>query len=605
MTLHGDIKGIRKHIVEKLESLYDYQLPIGQVSTNELIETMLELTALLKREVAVYITRRGKIVQVAVGDVKTVVLPELEGRRSPQRLCGIRCIHTHPSGKGTLSDPDISSLRRMRFDLMMAAAQSEKEGINASIAFLSGDFDEAGEPIVQGFGPAELAEIQKINLTYLLTIIDKKLGSKNGLETARTQERALLAGLELSGKKSAWSLEDSLNELKQLAETAGAEIVGRVTQKKDAPDNALFFGKGKLEEISLLIQEKNASLIIFDDELSASQQRNLEQFLGVKILDRTSLILDIFAQRARSHEGKLQVELAQLKYNLPRIGGQGLVLSRLGGGIGTRGPGETKLEVDKRKIRSRINDIEKQIEAIKKHRRLHRENRNSSHIPTVALVGYTNAGKSTLLNMLTAADVLAEDKLFATLDPTTRKLTLPNGQNVLVTDTVGFIQKLPHQLVSAFRATLEEVQSADLLLHVIDCSHENHEQQRESVVRVLQELNAGGKATVHVFNKMDCVDKAAVLDKLLREPDSIAISAKQGLNLAELKAKIEAYFSARHIDAEFLIPYEEGAAIAALHSVAIVTDMSYKTEGTRVKAAVPVEEIGKYEKFRIGESRQL
>ena len=319
-----------------------------------------------------------------------------------------------------------------------------------------------------------------------------------------------------------------------MAKTAGAEVVAKTYQKRDKPDSALFLGKGKIQEISLLVQEHNANLVICDDELSPSQQRNLEQVLGAKVIDRTELILDIFAQRAQSHEGKLQVELAQLKYKMPRIGGQGLVLSRLGGGIGTRGPGETKLEVDKRRIRSRINDIEKLIENVKKHRQLHRENRIASNIPTIALVGYTNAGKSTLLNKLTAAEVLAEDKLFATLDPTTRKIVLPNGQEALLTDTVGFIQKLPHQLVSAFRATLEEVKVADLLLHVIDASHINYEEQMQAVISVLKELKIVDKPTVLVFNKVDKIDEEITINKLLQYHNSVAISAKDGQKLENL-----------------------------------------------------------------------
>lgn len=600
MTVHGEINGLKKHIIERLEALYTQQMPIGQISTNELITEMLELTLTIGREVAVYINRRGKVVQVSVGDLKTVSLPEIEGRKSMLRLSGVRCIHTHPNGDSTLSSLDISALKRMRFDLMMAVAQKDDEPV-ASFAFLSGELDESGELLLQGLGPANLAEFHSINLTYLVTIIDKKLGNRSGLETVETQERALLAGLECGGKKVSWTLEDSLNELKQLAETAGAEIVGRITQKREMPDNALFFGKGKIEEMSILIQETNANLIIFDDELSASQQRNIEQMLGVKILDRTALILDIFAQRAQSHEGKLQVELAQLKYSLPRIGGQGLVLSRLGGGIGTRGPGETKLEVDKRKIRERINDIEKHIESVKKHRQLHREGRSASNMMTAALVGYTNAGKSTLLNALTAADVLAENKLFATLDPTTRRLKLCNGMEILLTDTVGFIQKLPHQLVSAFRATLEEVVAADLLLHVIDGSHENYEQQIASVVSVLKDLDADKKTTLHVFNKIDRIENENILEKMLRTPDSIGIAAKKNLHLDQLMDRIEAFFSARHIDAEFLIPYEAGAVAAAIHDIAIVRSTEYDAAGTRIKASIPAEEINKYKKFRVGE----
>lgn len=601
MQIHGDISGMKKYVIEKLESLYEYKIYVGQISTNELVDAMLELTELTAREVAVYINRRGRIVQVAIGDTKNVQLPEVSGRKSSVRLSGIRCIHTHPGGEATLSNPDLSALKRLRFDLMMAVAGSGDKKF-ASFAFLTGEYNDKDADLeIQGVGPVPLADVLKINLTHLVTIVDKKFGSQNGTtETIDTQERAIIAGIEFN-KRGAWSIDESLQELKQLAQTAGAEIVGCVTQKRDTPDNALFFGKGKLEELALLVQETNANLIIFDDELSASQQRNIEQLIAVKILDRTSLILDIFAQRARSHEGKLQVELAQLKYNLPRIGGQGLILSRLGGGIGTRGPGETKLEVDKRKIRSRINDIEKQIESIKKHRDLHRQSRLDANIPLLALVGYTNAGKSTLLNALTEADVFAEDKLFATLDPTTRRLTLDNGSEVLITDTVGFIQKLPHQLVSAFRATLEEVQAADMLLHVIDGSHANYEQQMEAVTAVLRELDADRKETLNVFNKIDKVSNENELAKLLQIPDSIGISAKSNMHLEQLKERIGAFFASRQVTADFLIPYQDSAAVAAIHDIGSNVKIQYEEEGTRLTATLPVEEITKFKKYIVGE----
>lgn len=600
MTIHGETNGLRKSTLQALEAIYELQVPIGQVSTNELITLLLQLTSQINREIAVYINRRGKIVQVAVGDTKTVSLPEIEGRKSSQRLCGIRCIHTHPNGDSSLSGPDISALRRMRFDVMLAVSGDIKEPYGM-LAFLNGEYDQEDNPLIQSFGPATLTEIHKINLTYLMTIIDKQLGSRSTVITMEDQERAILAGLDISSPKSNWNIEDSLNELKQLAETAGAEVLAKVTQKREQPDNALFFGKGKLEELSLLIQESNANLVIFDDELSASQQRNIEQILGIKVLDRTSLILDIFAQRARSHEGKLQVELAQLRYTLPRIGGQGLVLSRLGGGIGTRGPGETKLEVDKRRIRSRINDIEKQIESLKKHRNLHRENRVSSNLPTIALVGYTNAGKSTLLNILTSANVLAEDKLFATLDPTTRKIVLDNGQEALITDTVGFIQKLPHQLVSAFRATLEEVKAVDLLLHVIDSSHANVQQQMDSVIAVLKELESADKATINVFNKIDKIEDDTTLEILLQTPDSIGISAKKSIGLNLLLMKIQEIFAFKNIEVKLLIPYEDSASVSGLHDSAAIISTEYLAEGTLIHASIPTEAYNKFTKFIVGE----
>lgn len=454
-TIYGDIDGIRKSFLSRLEELYEATVPFGQVITSELTQKMINLTAELNREIAVYINRRGQVTCVAVGDVYTVVLPEVNGRRSNNRLSGFRCIHTHPSGETELSGVDVASLKEMRFDLM--AALGQKDGIiQVSFGIITNVENDIFT--TQTVGPLSIEEFIELDITYLTTQIERQLDMNIKTSAIVEPERALLIGLERRGQ---WEIVDSLKELGQLAETAGAQVLGMTWQKRERPDSSLFVGRGKVQEISLLRQEKNANLIIFDDELSPAQQRNLEKLLGVKVLDRAALILDIFAQRARSHEGKLQVELAQLRYNLPRLGGQGLVLSRLGGGIGTRGPGESKLEVDRRRIRDRINDINQQIENVKKQRSLHRKRRENTRIPTIALVGYTNAGKSTLLNTLTSSEVLAEDKLFATLDPTTRQLVLPNGQQTLLTDTVGFIQKLPHQLIAAFRATLEEVIQAD------------------------------------------------------------------------------------------------------------------------------------------------
>ena len=601
MKVNGNIKNIKKYIIDQLEAVYDMQVPIGQISTNEINEQIVAVTDLLEREVAVYINRQGKVVQVSVGDTATVDLPQIKERTSELRLSGIRCIHTHPSADTTLSDPDLSSLRRLRFDVMVALARKGTD-IIASMAFFTGEY-ENDLPELQGVGPVEASVLHKINLTYLTTVVNKKLSRDTMKTTFDEEERAVLAGIELSGKRSTgWTVEDSLEELRQLAETAGAVVVGKLTQKKDRPDPALFLGKGKIQEISLLIQETNANLIIMDDELSPAQQRNLEQFLGIKVLDRTALILDIFTQRARSSEGKLQVELAQLRYTLPRIGGQGLILSRLGGGIGTRGPGETKLEVDRRRIYTKIHDIEKQIAQLKKHRTLHRASRKDSQIPMVALVGYTNAGKSTLLNALTDAGVFAEDKLFATLDPTTRLVTLPNNQKILLTDTVGFIQKLPHHLVSAFHATLEEVQEADLLLHVIDSSQENYELQMQAVLTVLKELESESKPTFNVFNKIDKLENPSALDAILVDEMSLGISAKNNLQLDALLHKIEDHFSSRNQAMMLLIPFADGDKITLLHEIATIQSTEYTEYGTVLQVTVPREAAAKFEKYKIGEN---
>jgi len=597
LEINGETKNIKQYILDDLSELYDIQVPIGQISTNEINDRMIETTKLLNREIAVYINRQGKVIQISLGDTATVELPAIGERTSVWRLSGVRCIHTHPSGDTELSGPDISSLRRLRFDAMVAIGKKDND-IVGTVAFFTGEYETDGTEQLQKFGPVKTKVLHEINLTYLITIINKKLSKNNMQETADTKERALLAGIDLQGKATLWSLEKSMAELQQLAETAGAEVVGIFTQKKDRPDSALFLGKGKIQEIAMAIQETSANLVIFDDELTPSQQHNIEQVLGTKVLDRTALILDIFTQRARSSEGKLQVELAQLRYTLPRIGGQGLVLSRLGGGIGTRGPGETKLEVDRRRIYTKIYDIEKQIEKLKIHRNLHHAGRIASRIPLVALVGYTNSGKSTLLNALTGANVLVEDKLFATLDPTTRLVTLANNQKILLTDTVGFIQKLPHTLVSAFHATLEEVQHADLLLHVIDGSNENYELQIKAVVSVLNELKSDDKPTIYVFNKSDRLEPENVAEKMLCNREGLVISAKNKINLDELLQKVEDFFASQQEEMNLLIPFSDGSIIAELHEAATIKATTYTEHGTALTVLVPAASVSRFIKYK-------
>ncbi|MFC1968254.1 GTPase HflX [Chloroflexota bacterium] len=324
------------------------------------------------------------------------------------------------------------------------------------------------------------------------------------LITRPLPERALLAGVEPKGtNRERWSLESSLRELAQLAQTSGAEVVGVMTQRLPRPSHSHYLGKGKLEELVALKSEAQCDMVIFDDELSPLQQRNLEQALQVKVLDRTALILDIFAKRAQTREGKLQVELAQHQYLLPRLAGQWSHLERLGGGIGTRGPGESQIETDRRLVRQRIHFLKAEIEEIRKHRSLYRQRRKKSGIPIVALIGYTNAGKSTLLNTVSSAGVFVEDKLFATLDPVTRRLVLPGDQHILLTDTVGFIQKLPHTVVAAFRATLEELAEADLLLHIVDITHRDAAEQCQTVEDILLDLNLRHKPSLIALNKVD------------------------------------------------------------------------------------------------------
>jgi GTP-binding protein HflX len=598
-SINGDLSNLKSAAVEELRALYSLSVPIGQLSTRTINEKLVALTERIKREIAVYINRQGLIVQVSVGNAWTVDLPSFKTRRT-MRLSGVRCIHTHPSGDTSLSDPDISSLRRLRFDVMVALGCNRGE-IVGSLAFFTGELLADGTPQMQQVGPLPADDLDRIDLMVLIGTVNKKLGAQILHETASHEEYAILAGLEQPGRQHSWSIEASVEELAKLAETAGAVVVDRYIQHRDRPDAAFFLGRGKIEELALAVQESDATLVIFDDELTPSQQRNLTAMLGVKVLDRTALILDIFAQRARSRAGKLQVELAQLRYNLPRLGGQGQELSRLGGGIGTRGPGETKLETDKRRIYSRIHDIEQRLSQLCNQRQLHRAQRKSSRRPTVALVGYTNAGKSTLLHALTGAEAFIEDELFATLDPLTRLLQLPAGQEVLLTDTVGFIQKLPHSLIDAFHATLEEVQEADMLLHVVDASNEAHEQQIEAVVSVLQELGAEKKPTLYVFNKIDRIGKAVSDKQLLQGRDGVCVAAAAGQGLDELCRRIETEFQSQQIHMKLRIPFADGSIIAVLHECGTVLTTAYDEQGTVLEVLLPTGDADKFSCYRIEE----
>jgi GTP-binding protein HflX len=374
-----------------------------------------------------------------------------------------------------------------------------------------------------------------------------------------------------------------LTELERLAETAEAEVVGRFVQFRDRKDPAWLIGRGKAEEIARLVEEKEADLVIFDQELSPAQIRNLETLMPCKVIDRTQLILDIFAQRAQTKEGRIQVELAQLHYLLPRLAGRGNELSRLGGGIGTRGPGEKKLETDRRHIRRQIRQLTKQLEEVKKHRRLHQQRRKKAEAMQVALVGYTNAGKSTLLNRLTGAQTLAENKLFATLDPTSRMLTLPNGQSVILTDTVGFIRHLPHHLVAAFRSTLEQVKEANLLLHVVDASHPERVEQIQAVERVLEDLGASHLPVLMVFNKADLTEEPAID---LSGKEAIRISAFSDEDLIRLKERIKQMLSGDQLFGTVEIPVERGDLLSALHEA--VDELKSKASGMVIHLAFRV-----------------
>ncbi len=439
---------------------------------------------------------------------------------------------------------------------------------------------------------------------------DRVVRDEAGLvSTAPFEERAILVGVEIQNQPGLLALEDSLDELALLAKTAGVRPIARITQRLESPNPATLIGTGKVEELRLAVLEEQASVVIFDDELSPRQQRELERVLGeaVKVVDRTALILDIFARHARTREGAVQVELAQYEYRLPRLTRAWTHLARqaggraggAAGGVGVRGPGETQLEVDRREIGRRIAFLKQQLAEISKHREHYRRQRRQSALPVIAVVGYTNAGKSTLLNAIADADVLAEDQLFATLDPTTRRVRLPSDRLALFSDTVGFIQKLPTMLVAAFRSTLEEVNSADLLLHVVDISHANMEEQIAAVEEILDDLGASAKPVVVALNKIDRLllddpEQRRRIDQALADnPRAVLISAATKANLDLLLAEIDRALRSRMAAIDVQIPYERGDLVAFLHEHGTVESVTHSESGTHLVGHLPIELLGR------------
>ncbi len=571
--IHGNTEGIRKTVLDELTTLYDVQLEPGQFMPQDLLQSLCGYSASMNREIAVYITRFGEVADVLIGRADSIDLSDLRLRRGERRLSMVRCVHTHPRATGELSDVDVSALLSMRFDAMCAVGVSE-DGRPTSVqcAFLDAESEghvRRTELISARRLPQEewLAEIERTDAAYRAANPATRTG----------RERAVLVGIES---------EESLDELEELAKTAGAETVLRVLQKRPKPDPVYCVGKGKAEELSLRCQAAQADLVIFDEELSGVMQKNLEETLRLKVVDRTALILDIFAARANTREGKLQVEMAQLKYRSQRLLGQGLVLSRLAGGIGTRGPGESKLEVNRRRIRERLTDLERELEQIERQRGLRRQSREKSGVPIVALVGYTNAGKSTLFNRLTGADVYVENQLFATLDSVSRPIELPHGGKALLVDTVGFIRKLPHELVKAFRATLEEARLADVLVLVLDGADAQMEGRRRTVEEVLDSLGATEAPRVEAVNKCDLI--ASDAQSL---PGALYISASTGENVEKLLLRVENELDAGAQEVRLLVPFSCYALVSRLHAMGGVLEQRHSDEGVELRMRITPQNV--------------
>jgi GTP-binding protein HflX len=530
----GNIAGLKTNQLRRLENLYRRRIPPEALITPELARDLSLLSHEIRRQVGLLINRQGRISFVVVGDPKKIVIPATaEYQAAPGRLNGLRCIHTHLNAEPLTRD-DLTDLALLRLDLMAAVGMG-KDGLPAAVHaahVLPGASERLPHRLLPPMPPSALT----IDcLTLIQALEDELQRVTTGRAAGAVRDRALLVSVSSAPRRQS---EESMAELRELARSGGIEVVGCVVQQREKVDHRFLIGAGKLQDLAIHALQEAASILVFDQELNPSQIRSITDQTDLRVIDRTQLILDIFAQRARSREGQLQVELAQLKYLLPRLVGKGTAMSRLAGGIGGRGPGETKLEIDRRRVRRRIAQLEGELEQVRRHRRQLRAKRDKKGVPVISIIGYTNAGKSTLLNTLTHSRVLAEERLFATLDPSSRRLRFPKDIEVIITDTVGFIRDLPRDLMVAFRATLEELERADLLLHVVDLSHPRFEDQIQAVERVLDDLQLSTKACLKVFNKRDLV-APDIAENLAHRYGAVAVSARQRATLPPLIERMQ------------------------------------------------------------------
>ncbi|MFY0564685.1 GTPase HflX [Archangium lansingense] len=532
--IYGNTLGLKASEQSRLRNTYRRRVSPHEIVSPELARHLSELSRETHRQIGVLLNRKGEIEYVVVGNAHKLELPDIGRARAGQvRLRGLRLVHTHLKSEPLTKD-DLTDLALLRLD-MVAAVGVGDSGLPGVLHYAhlvpengTGDFWRVNTlPDVHDGQPDVLDTLEAL---------EEELNRKAAARTISGRDKAILVAVCLDGNRA--HAEASLAELKELARTAGVEVIDSVLQMRREADPRYLIGRGKLEDLNLRSMQAMADVLIFDKDLTPSQGRHISEATSLKVIDRTQLILDIFAQRAQSAEGKLQVELAQLKYRLPRLVQSDTSLSRLAGGIGGRGPGETKLEIDRRRARDRINHLEKRIDALSREREVRRAQRNRRELPVISIVGYTNAGKSTLLNAITGSEVLVENKLFATLDPTSRRLRFPQEREVIITDTVGFIRDLPKDLVAAFRATLEELYDADLLLHVVDANDPSRDDQVEAVENILDSLDLMQKPRLMVWNKADQLTQEEV-GSLLRTRGGVAISAVKREGLAALLSKAD------------------------------------------------------------------
>ena len=558
-TALGNTLGLKPNQLRRIEKLYTRRIPPTQIVTPELARQLSELSHETRRQIGVLVDRKGHVQYVMVGDNRRIELPDFKRVRvATGRFRGLRCVHTHLRGE-QLTQDDLTDLALLRLDLMAEIdvdAQTGLPGMVRAAHLLplhAGDLDNATAPDVYGFLEPRLAAHLDLDFLSLINSLEDEMArNRRTARRAEVRERTILVGVATGAIADA---EESMAELAELAASAGVVVQDKIIQRRQAIDPRTVLGKGKLDELFIRSLQLGADLLVFDRELSPAQVRSLSEATDLKVIDRSQLILDIFAQRAQSKEGKIQVELAQLKYLLPRlIAGQDSAFSRLAGGIGGRGPGETKLETDRRRVRDRINRLEREIETQRQRRQERRKGRTRQSLPVISIVGYTNAGKSTLLNALTKSEVHAEQRMFATLDPTSRRLRLPREQEVIINDTVGFIRALPPDLLSAFRATLEEISESTLLIHAVDASNPRWPQQVQSVKRILADLKFADIPSLLALNKTDLVSRDE-LEGIARHAsqldagEAVLISALNPASLGSLLEKAGAML-ARNLNAD-------------------------------------------------------
>ena len=527
--------------IKKIGQLYRRKIPPECVVTHELARSLASLSREINRQIGILISRRGEIAFVIVGSHKEIMIPSLDGfRSSSTRFKGLRLIHTHLNNEGLTTD-DLTDLALLRLDLV-CAVETQEDGLPgyAHTAHLLPENPEGKYWFIME--PTRPSEMQ-LNFAAFIQALEGEFARTQKTRKVDSADRAILIRVETNPLADSQA---SLDELKELAWSCGVEVFDSIIQYREQRDPRFILGRGKISALVIRALQIGANLLIFDHELMPAQIRSIADFTEMKVIDRTQVILDIFARRAHSREGKLQVELAQLKYLLPRLVTKNTAMSRLTGGIGGRGPGETKLEINRRRVRDRIHRLEREIHAIEKARGQRRVKRERMGLPVISIVGYTNAGKSTLLNTLTKSEVFTEDRLFATLDPKSSRLRFPRDREAIITDTVGFIRDLPKDLFAAFRATLDELQEADVLLHVIDVSNQNFEHHITAVEKILEELDIKTKPTIRVFNKEDRFTDKALLDVLCRRFGAIAVSALHGETLPPLVQKLESLITSHH-----------------------------------------------------------